>query len=181
MSGARRHDDQMLLVLDQRLDRADERAVKLMREAEIEQLASACGRAFRALQAALLSLRLRALRRFSPRLRASTSRPWRKAATFSDSDLAPSGIVFHAKSLPVTAKVAFVISHQKEDERFVLFEKPLHLAGHERLRACDRGVVREFLFQASGCGRNAAFDICDSRRMASMVSGVAGRLASTPQ
>ena len=37
----RRHHDQVPLVPDQRLDRTDERVVKLMREAEIEQLARA--------------------------------------------------------------------------------------------------------------------------------------------
>ena len=36
---ARRHDEEMPLVLDQRLDRTDQRVVKLMREAEVEQVA----------------------------------------------------------------------------------------------------------------------------------------------
>jgi hypothetical protein len=47
----------MALVLDQRLDRTDERGVKLVREAEIEQLARAAEPgALRALQAAALRL-----------------------------------------------------------------------------------------------------------------------------
>ena len=76
---ARGHHDEMPLVLDQRLDRTDERLVKLVREAEIEQLAGLGGafarqprsasshsfatiRPHRSRQPALLRFRLRALR-----------------------------------------------------------------------------------------------------------------------
>ena len=126
---ARGHHDEMALVLDQRLDRAEQRSHKARargrgRTARVGSVPRRCTRcargrdpprrparipspapaAFDPRQSALVRLGLRAFHPLQSAMSASTSSPRRNAATFSASACAPSGMVFHSKPSRVSAK-----------------------------------------------------------------------------
>ena len=123
---ARGHHEEMPLVLDQRFDRTDQRVVKLMRKAEIEQLAPlgvgctpcARGRDFSAACTHSFARTSPHSTRDSPRLSASAActPPFQSAPQRIDIEpaaecgdllarrLAPSAIVLHSKASRVSAK-----------------------------------------------------------------------------
>ena len=137
---ARRHDQQIVLALEQRLDRAQQVLVGLMREREIEQVVLV-GRASR------------------PR---STFSPRRNAATFLRQ-----GLGSERQAVPVDAfagqreQVGIGFARDPDDHRLVGAEQGLDFLGTERLRAGERRVIREFLFQPRIDGSELAPGIGD--------------------
>src|ERR1700730_1130149 len=124
----------MPLVLDQRLDRTDERDVKLIRQSEVEQ---------RQLAGWLLQLReIEAAAQCGDLLR---------QVFCPDPDRVPAEAIARQRK-----DVALLVSRQEEDQRLIGAEQLLHFLGLERLRARQRRILGELPFEPRRVGGQLA-------------------------
>ena len=129
----------MPLVLDQRLDRTDERDVKLIRQSEVEQ---------RQLAGWLLQLReIEAAAQCGDLLR---------QVFCPDPDRVPAEAIARQRK-----DVVLLFPGQEEDQRFIGAEQLLHVLGLERLRGRQRRVIRELSFESRGDCGDASLDVSD--------------------
>src|SRR5262249_45713127 len=127
---ARGHDEELGLVLDQRLDRPEQRNVKLVCGSKIEQLGLAGIERFR---------------QFFDIEAAAKGSDLRRQVLLAERNRLP------LKTLARKRKnVTLVGSCKKEYKRFVAAKQPLHLFDRKRLRLCECVIVGEFLMDACG-------------------------------
>jgi hypothetical protein len=131
---ARRHDQEMPLVLDQLLDGTDERDIKLVRESEVEQHRLAGG---------LLQLvEIEAATECGDLLREVLG---------TDPNRAPVEAIARQRE-----DVALLLAGEPEDERLIGAEQLLHFLRLERLRARQRRILGELPFEPRRVGGQLA-------------------------
>ena len=132
---ARRHEQEMALVLDERLDRAEQRRVQLVRKVEVEQLRAA------GIDRELQVVHVEA---------AAERRHLGAQVLLADRDHLPGDAVRRQRE-----NVGLTLARKPEDERLVGREQLLYRLALQRLRRGERGVFGKLVLQLGGQPRSA--------------------------